>query len=187
MPHERTAPAITGIAALAIDCHDPPELARWWSRLLGGSVEVAEDGDTLRVPRAGHRLRARARVQDGQEPAAPGPAQQHLAEATAQALALGDRADDIYDQGAGRSCATPRQRVLPAAPQALRGKGTSGAAPGPVGSVDGQLGVVDGRRQAQPAQEEQVEGGRVGGDAEVLLEAGVLGAEETSPGWRTSQ
>jgi hypothetical protein len=45
------APAITGIAALAVDCHDPPALARWWSRLLGGEVEVDDDGDaTLRTP-----------------------------------------------------------------------------------------------------------------------------------------
>ncbi|HEX2375470.1 MAG TPA: VOC family protein [Actinomycetota bacterium] len=96
------APAITGIAALAIDCHDPPELARWWSRLLGGSVEVAEDGDaTLRAPgglaidfgrvpeakTVKNRLHLDLRSSD-------------LAEATAQALALGaTRADDIYDQG----------------------------------------------------------------------------------------
>jgi hypothetical protein len=96
------APAITGIAALAIDCHDPPELARWWSRLLGGSVEVAEDGDaTLRVPgglaidfarvpeakTVKNRLHLDLRSTD-------------LADATAQALALGaTRADDIYDQG----------------------------------------------------------------------------------------
>jgi hypothetical protein len=96
------APAITGIAALAIDCHDPPELARWWSRLLGGSVEVAEDGDaTLRAPgglaidfarvpeakTVKNRLHLDLRSTD-------------LAEATAQALALGaTRADDIYDQG----------------------------------------------------------------------------------------
>jgi hypothetical protein len=36
------APAIVGVAALAIDCSDPPELARWWSRLLGGTVEGNE-------------------------------------------------------------------------------------------------------------------------------------------------
>ena len=30
------APAIVGLAALAVDCHDRPGLARWWSRLLGG-------------------------------------------------------------------------------------------------------------------------------------------------------
>ena len=96
------APAITGIAALAVGCHDPPELARWWSRLLGGSVEVAEDGDaTLRVPgglaidfgrvreskTVKNRLHLDLRSSD-------------LAEATAQALALGaTHADDIYDQG----------------------------------------------------------------------------------------
>lgn len=96
------APAVVGIAALAIDCHDPPELARWWSRLLGGSVEVAEDGDaTLRAPgglaidfgrvpeakTVKNRLHLDLRSSD-------------LAEATAQALVLGaTRADDIYDQG----------------------------------------------------------------------------------------
>ena len=37
------APAIAGIAALAIDCSDPPALARWWSRLVGGTVEVDAD------------------------------------------------------------------------------------------------------------------------------------------------
>jgi hypothetical protein len=39
------APAVTGIAALAVDCQDPSGLARWWSRLLGGEVEVDPDGD----------------------------------------------------------------------------------------------------------------------------------------------
>ena len=39
------APAITGIAALAVDCHDPAGLARWWSRLLGGEVEVDPEGN----------------------------------------------------------------------------------------------------------------------------------------------
>ena len=96
------APAITGIAALAIDCHDPPELARWWSRLLGGRVEVDRDGDAtlhapgglavdfLRVPEAKtvkNRLHLDLRSTD-------------LAEATAQAVALGaTRADDVYDGG----------------------------------------------------------------------------------------
>jgi hypothetical protein len=35
------APAIVGIAALAIDCTDPPGLARWWQRRSpagGGAV-----------------------------------------------------------------------------------------------------------------------------------------------------
>jgi hypothetical protein len=69
------ATAITGIAALAVDCHDPSGLARWWSRLLGGEVEVDDDGNaTLRST--------------------------DLAEATAQAVALGaTRADDLYDGG----------------------------------------------------------------------------------------
>ena len=44
------APAVAGIAALAVDCADPPELAGWWSRLLGGEVEVDEDGATLHTP-----------------------------------------------------------------------------------------------------------------------------------------
>ena len=45
------APAIVGIAALAIDCTDPLGLARWWSHLLGGSIDVAPQGDaTLHTP-----------------------------------------------------------------------------------------------------------------------------------------
>jgi hypothetical protein len=45
------APAIAGIAALAVDGHDPPGLARWWGRLLGGPVELDADGDaTLHAP-----------------------------------------------------------------------------------------------------------------------------------------
>ena len=94
--------AITGIAALAVDCHDPSGLARWWSRLLGGEVEVDDDGnatlrtpgglasDFFRVPEAKtvkNRLHLDLRSTD-------------LAEATAQAVALGaTRADDIYDGG----------------------------------------------------------------------------------------
>jgi hypothetical protein len=95
------APAIAGIAALAVDCHDPPGLARWWSRLLGGPVEVDRDGDAtlhapglvidfLRVPEAKsvkNRLHLDLRSTD-------------LAAATEQAVALGaTRADDVYDQG----------------------------------------------------------------------------------------
>jgi Glyoxalase-like domain len=96
------APAIVGIAALAIDCADPEGLARWWSRLLGGSVEVDEgiatlrsaDGlaiDFARVPEqkvVKNRLHLDLRSSD-------------LGVATEQALALGaTRADDIYDGGA---------------------------------------------------------------------------------------
>jgi catechol 2,3-dioxygenase-like lactoylglutathione lyase family enzyme len=99
------APAVAGIAALVIDCADPPELAAWWSRLLGGEVEVDEDGDatlhTLQTPDGLHidfvavpdtktvknRLHLDLRSID-------------LEEATRQAEALGaTRADDIYDGG----------------------------------------------------------------------------------------
>jgi predicted enzyme related to lactoylglutathione lyase len=100
-----TAPAIVGIAALAIDCARPAELARWWSQLLGGTVEVDEHGDAtlytlhtqdglaidfVRVPEpktVKNRLHLDLRSTD-------------LATATDQALALGaTRADDIYDGG----------------------------------------------------------------------------------------
>jgi Glyoxalase-like domain len=96
------APAVVGIAALAVDCARPEELARWWRRLLGGSVEVDDDGDAtlhtpgglaidfLRVPEAKtvkNRLHLDLRSTD-------------LAEATEQAVALGaTRADDLYDGG----------------------------------------------------------------------------------------
>jgi hypothetical protein len=99
------APAVVGIAALTIDCADPEALAGWWSRLLGGEVEVDEDGDgtlsTLHTPggldidfvrvpdprTVKNRLHLDLRSTD-------------LAEATRQAEALGaTRADDIYDGG----------------------------------------------------------------------------------------
>jgi hypothetical protein len=95
------APAIVGIAALAIDCTDPPGLARW-CRLLGGSVDVDPEGvatlhtpdglaiDFLRVPEpktGKNRLHLDLRSRD-------------LATAIEQALALGaTRADDIYAGG----------------------------------------------------------------------------------------
>jgi Glyoxalase-like domain len=94
------APAISGVAALAIDCRQPEELARWWSRLLGGPVEVDEHGATLQAPgltidfnrvpepkTVKNRLHLDLRSID-------------LAVATEQAVALGaTRADDIYDGG----------------------------------------------------------------------------------------
>jgi glyoxalase superfamily protein len=95
-------PAVVGIAALAVDCQDPSGLARWWSRLLGGEIEVDPDGDAtlhtpdglaidfVRVPEAKtvkNRLHLDLRSID-------------LEEATRQAEALGaTRADDIYDGG----------------------------------------------------------------------------------------
>ena len=97
------APAIVGVAALAVDCADPEGLARWWSGLLGGSVKMDAEGvATLRsagglaidfapVPEqkvVKNRLHLDLRSSD-------------LRAATEQALALGaTRADDVYDGGA---------------------------------------------------------------------------------------
>jgi hypothetical protein len=94
------APAVVGLAALVIDCSDPPALAGWWSRLVGGAVHVDADGDAslltetglvidfLKVPEAKtvkNRLHIDLRTTD-------------VATATEQAIALGaSRADDIYD------------------------------------------------------------------------------------------
>jgi hypothetical protein len=96
------APAVSGMAALVIDCADPPGLARWWARLMGGEVDVDSDGDAslrtstglvidfLEVPEAKtvkNRLHIDLRATD-------------LAEATEQALGLGaTRADDVYSGG----------------------------------------------------------------------------------------
>ena len=42
---------LEGLAALAIDCDsDPAALARWWQGLVGGEVEVDDDGASLHVP-----------------------------------------------------------------------------------------------------------------------------------------
>jgi uncharacterized glyoxalase superfamily protein PhnB len=102
MSMSEEAPAVVGIAALAVDCARPEALARWWERLLGGTVEVDADGDASlhtpggltidfgRVPDAKtvkNRLHLDLRSSD-------------LAAATEQALALGaTRADDVYDGG----------------------------------------------------------------------------------------
>jgi Glyoxalase-like domain len=97
------APAIVGIAALAIDCTDPLGLAHWWRRLLGGSIDVDPQGDVvtlhtpaglaidfLRVPEpktGKNRLHLDVRSHD-------------FVTAVEQALALGaTRANDIYAGG----------------------------------------------------------------------------------------
>ena len=96
------APAVLGLSALVIDCADPARLAGWWSRLIGGDVEIDADGDArlvtalglpidfLRVPEpktVKDRLHIDLRTSD-------------IAEATEQALALGaTRADDVYSGG----------------------------------------------------------------------------------------
>jgi hypothetical protein len=104
------APAVVGVAALAIDCRDPAALAGWWSRLLGGTVEVEDDGDaTLRTP--GGLAIDFLRVPD------PKTVKNRLhldllstdlAAATEQAVALGaTRADDVYDGGEGQVLRDP--------------------------------------------------------------------------------
>ena len=109
--HERGGPGDYGIAALAIDCTDPPGLAHWWRRLLGGTVEVHPQGyatlhtpeglalDFLPVPEpktGKNRLHLDVRSHD-------------FVTAVEQALALGaTHADDIYAGGAGRCSAIPR-------------------------------------------------------------------------------
>ena len=98
----KEVPAVVGFAALVVDCSDPPALADWWRRLLGGAVSVDSDGDAslltdgglvvdfLRVPEAKsvkNRLHIDLRTTD-------------VAAATEQAVALGaSRADDVYEGG----------------------------------------------------------------------------------------
>lgn len=96
------APAVAGIAVLAVDCADPPALAGWWQRLLGGEVEVDAEGDAtltteegetidfLRVPEP-KTVKNRLHLDLGTT---------DLARAVEQAVALGaTRADDVYDGG----------------------------------------------------------------------------------------
>ena len=52
------APAVSGIAALAIDCHDPPELARWWGRLLGEVLAGRTRGRLLTAGNGGSAAQA---------------------------------------------------------------------------------------------------------------------------------
>ena len=96
------APAVVGLAALVVDCSDPPALAGWWGRLLGRAVSVDSDGDAsmvtegglvidfLRVPEGKsvkNRLHIDLRTTD-------------LAAATEQVIALGaSRADDVHEGG----------------------------------------------------------------------------------------
>ena len=96
------APAVVELAALVVDCADPPALAGWWRRLVGGDVAVDADGDAslttssglvidfLAVPEAKtvkNRLHIDLRTTD-------------VAEATEQAIGLGaTTADDIHHDG----------------------------------------------------------------------------------------
>jgi hypothetical protein len=88
-----------GIECVCTDSADPPSLATWWQRLLGGEAHVDTDGDvslstgTLRLlflgvpePKRGkNRLHIDLRATDYES-------------AVEAALALGaQRADDVYD------------------------------------------------------------------------------------------
>jgi hypothetical protein len=92
---------LDGLAAVAIDCADDPAgLARWWQGLVGGEVEVDDEGDAslfvdgwprldfLRVPdaKAGkNRLHLDLRATD-------------FAAAVERSVELGaTRADDVYE------------------------------------------------------------------------------------------
>ena len=107
------APAIGGISALAIDCAAPQELARWWSRLLGGTVEPDPDGDAtlhtlhtsgglaidfLKVPE-GKTVKNRLHLDIGSS---------DFDAAVEQARALGaEDADDVYDGGSWKVLRDP--------------------------------------------------------------------------------
>jgi catechol 2,3-dioxygenase-like lactoylglutathione lyase family enzyme len=118
---------IAGIAALAIDCADPPRLAAFWQRVLGGKVAVDVDGDAelrgpavrldfLKVPEpktTKNRLHLDLRSRDFEA-------------AIAQAVAAGaTHADDLRRRPLARAPRSRGQRVLHPATV-----GASGA-PGP--------------------------------------------------------
>jgi len=88
-----------GIECVCIDSADPPALAAWWQRLVGGEVRIDTDGDVelrtggvrllfLAVPdskRGKNRLQLDLRATDFES-------------AVGAALAIGaQRADDVYD------------------------------------------------------------------------------------------
>jgi len=96
------APAVSGVAVVAVDCDDPRALVAFWASVLGGEVEQDESGDAtlrppggpvldfLRTPDARtvkNRLHLDLRSTDYEA-------------AVEQVLALGaTRADDVYDGG----------------------------------------------------------------------------------------
>jgi catechol 2,3-dioxygenase-like lactoylglutathione lyase family enzyme len=104
MPEVEAAPerpvSIAGLAAICVDCSDPPRLARFYAALLGAPVAIDEDGDAglfdlpgpnidfLRVPEGKitkNRLHLDLRAVD-------------LDAAVAYALSLGATlAPDVYD------------------------------------------------------------------------------------------
>jgi hypothetical protein len=88
-----------GIECVCVDSEDPPALAAWWQRLVGGEMHIDADGDValraggvrllfLAVPESKHgknRLHIDLRATNFES-------------AVVAALALGARrADDVYD------------------------------------------------------------------------------------------
>ncbi len=96
------APAVAGLAVVVVDCADPPPLAEWWRRLLGGRVEVDLEGDATLTTGAGETIDF-LRVPEPKT----GKNRLHLdlgttdlALATEQVVALGATlADDVHDGG----------------------------------------------------------------------------------------
>ncbi|WP_411721011.1 VOC family protein [Mycetocola sp.] len=94
---------IAGVAALSVDCADPPALARFWQKLLGGQVVVDTSGHAeLRLNASTERMDF-LKVSERK----PGKNRLHLDlrsrvydAAIAEALSFGATlADDIYDGG----------------------------------------------------------------------------------------
>ena len=92
---------IVGLSMICFDSNDPPTLAEFWAKLLGGERTIDKDGDAWVVlPSGGPRLDF-LRVPE----AKASKNRLHLdihstdvAAATGEALALGaTRADDVYD------------------------------------------------------------------------------------------
>ena len=91
---------MTGFSSIAVDCTDAERLGQFWVDLLGGSIEIDQDGDAivrapgvprldfLQVPEGKtgkNRLHLDLAVSD-------------MNDATRQAISLGaTRADDVYD------------------------------------------------------------------------------------------
>jgi hypothetical protein len=95
--------SISGVAALVIDCADPPALAKFWQKLLGGQVVLTASGDA-ELRRSGSNVRFDfTKVPE----AKAGKNRLHLdlrsrvfEAAIAEALSFGATlADDIYDGG----------------------------------------------------------------------------------------
>lgn len=100
LPAPTRPSSVLGLAAICVDCADPPALAAFYAALLGAPVEVSDDGDAglydldgpnidfLQVPEAKagkNRLHLDLRAAD-------------ITEAVALALSLGATlAPDVYD------------------------------------------------------------------------------------------